>query len=325
MNKNKYPRLHPLNYVLVIFVILAIGFILATWYMNNNSVHTSANQELSQQSKNDMSSIEVIASNAISSSTLIITVIGVFITSVTIFAAMLVFTTSSRLEKVEDKAREFEKQIEETRNAADTMSYMLHIESAKHFQRLGIYDYAKKHYQIVLEQSKSKECLQYANYQRGLLSMDLFSFNKNKSMLREAITFFKKALDYGKYVEPIIWASASADLGCALGLEFEYFSPKDDELLVESIKNLKNAIYTEDIPIYHKNIAISYALKNKINDAIKEFEYFLEVDSNSKEISNGNIRKKNTRALIEKLFSETEKKLLSETYEEIIKGLNKNT
>ena len=322
MNKNKYPRLHPLNYILIIFVMLAIAFILVTWYMNNNSAPTFANnQEISQQS-NSISSIEVIASNAISSSTLIVTVIGVFITAVTIFAAILVFTSSTRLEKVEEKAKEFENQIGEARNAADTMNYMLHIESGKHFQKLGIYDYAKKHYQIVLEQSKSMECLQYANYQRGLLSMDLFSFNKNKATLHEAITFYKNAIDYGKNVEPIIWASASADLGCSLGLEFEYFNPKDCELLVESIKYLKNAICTEDIPIYHKNIAITYALKNRIEDAIKEFEYFLEMDSDSKEITNGDIRKKNSKTQIEKLFSEKEKKILSKTYEAIIERLS---
>ncbi|ACV62314.1 Tetratricopeptide domain protein [Desulfofarcimen acetoxidans DSM 771] len=302
-------------YIVIMFMIVTA----AIFNMNNNPINAVINNL--SQSKHittaSISAIEAATSNAISSTTLIVTVAGVFMTVLSIFAAMLVYITNAKLDDVGKKIAEFDTRI-------NVETYMRHVFSGIRYWSKGLYSYALEEFKPGL-MSKDNACCLSANYYMGLLYIERFNENKNLSDFTEAEYHLQRAIKFAPDIDPIIVNDSYASFGCLYGLraEKDFDSPFRDDYLNKSEEFIKKSIDSFGLAVHYKNLAITYALKNNIGKSIECLEKGIERDAEEKGVIDQEMRKEKAREFIgigkEKvLFSEKEKELIPDICEEII-------
>ena len=261
-----------------------------------------------------VAAITETASNAVSSTTLIVTVAGVFMTVVSIFAAMLVYIANAKLDDINKKIAEFDTRI-------DVETYMRHLSSGIRYWDKGLYNYALKEFEPGLT-SKDESCRLSANYYMGLLHIDRFMVNSNTIDFEKAEKHLSIAKNFSPEIDPIIHNDSCASLGCLYGVwvEKNFDSAFYGEYLNKSERLLKKAINnTFELAVHYKNLAITYALKKDVEKAKQYIEKGIQKDTNEKGLIDETTRKKNAKDFFEKLFNEEEKDLMQEIniYEEI--------
>lgn len=319
-NLIKYAAFAAMSAVIAIMILIAYTVIDS---VRNNPMNAVINNI--SQSKDvttaAVSSIEVAASNAISSTTLIVTVTGVFITVVSIFAAMLVYFTNSKLDDVEKRIADFDKRI-------NVETFMRHVSAGIHYRRRGMDCYALEEFEPGLT-SKDAACCLCANYYTGLVYIDRFSENESISDFMKAKFHLERAIQFAPDIDPIVINDSYASLGCLYGLgAVIYFNNAfRDDYLIKSEELIKKAIDTRGLAVHYKNLAITYAIKKNVKKAIECLEKGIERNAEEKGIINEEMRIEKAREFIgigeEKgLFSEKEIELIPDICKKIKKYFN---
>lgn len=278
---------------------------------NSTLIAERDSDTLTIDAKTDISvlAIESAASNAISSVNLSIACLGIFMTAVSISAAMIVYLTNHKLQAIDEKIDEFDERI-------NIEGAMRHIANGIRYScDENRYSYAMDEFNCAVL-TKNENCILNANYYMGVMLSDRFAVNENIADFFDAESYLKNAIKTSQEnsnIDKIIANDSYASLGGLYGLmaEINYDKNGYDDYLNKSEENLKIAIENQELSVYYKNLAVTYALKKDVNNSVKYFINAVNKEIYEKNINDENKKKENIKQSIGKLFNDREIELLS--------------
>jgi tetratricopeptide (TPR) repeat protein len=306
---------------------------------STTTTNSSKEQDITSVS---VSAIEATASNAISSTTLIVTVLGVFITGLSIFAAISVFMAKTKIEevdlRVDSKLIEVDTKIEEINSKYDIVKlkmeevdkkmqleeYMRHVFLGLNYWTRELYIYAISEFKLGLE-NEDLECQFISNYNLAAIHIDLYGDNFNFSYLEKAEENLKKAIEIGtKQANQKLLSDAFFTLGCLYGLMAEaHYNSKNDSFFVNNflnnsedniLKGICHSFESNEAPLalYFKNLAVTYVLLKDIENAKNMFITGINLDAKERGIIDKVKLHEHAKKFLKKAYSGHEKELVSE-------------
>lgn len=313
---NLYRSLPSITCFIVVAGFLIVMFVLLGTVINRLSYDpiNTVIESLSQTTDIPAASISAItgtASNAITSTTLIVTVIGIFMTGVSIFAALILYVANIKISHLDSMIKEFDSRI-------NIETYMRHLSSGIRYSSNGLYNYALVEFEKVLA-TEDEACRMSANYYMGIVHSDRFSENCNPTDFEKAKNHFFKALEYEPDIDQIITNDSYASLGCLYGTwaQNNFDSVLRDGYLEESEKYLMCALKSFNLAIHYKNLAITFALKKDVDKAINCIENAIQRDADEKGLADKKLWHSNANSLLEKLFIKKEIELIKDVLHQI--------
>lgn len=330
------------NAVMIFFVAAMITIILAAIinvFLNPINSIVKDLSEPNDITAASIAAIESAANNAIASTTLIVTVLGAFVTGLSIFAAIIVVVTKSKLddtdkkldairqqsEATDEKMKNAERFISDVKNMVNSEICMRHISTGIRNLDCKRYAFAADEFHFALE-SENTECKKLANYYSGRIYSELYSENRNTSYFLRAKECWDIAIKMAVNNDLIITSDLYGSLGGLFGLraEFDFTNEEKSCFLDESENYLKKALEVYNLSLYEKNLAITYALRGNINESKNHFWTGIYLEFKELGIEQLEKRKKSARSFINNSFSDDEKHLLEETVKIIVDDIYKS-